>query len=138
VRRKHYTCYEHSDLIFCLSPWRWGHSEAVREFITVLGSTLAWPLGAHAQQAKIPMIGFISTDRLEGQEKSIAAFHRGLGEVGYNDGRNVAIEYRVAEDHVDRLAALAADLVSRQVAAPVATRQAGSCDNCYSWARQLR
>jgi putative ABC transport system substrate-binding protein len=88
-----------------------------REFITLLGSAAALsPCLARAQKAKLPIIGFLSADRLEGQEKLIAAFHRGLGEVGYINGQNVAIEYRVAEDRVDQLTPLAADFVRRQVA----------------------
>jgi putative tryptophan/tyrosine transport system substrate-binding protein len=88
-----------------------------REFLIFLGGSAAlWPVPPRAQHAKLPIIGFLSTNRLEGQEKPIAAFHRGLGEVGYVDGRNVAIEYQVAEDRVDQLSLLAADLVRRQVA----------------------
>ena len=88
-----------------------------RAFIGLVGrAAAAWPLAIRAQQSKLPVIGFLSASTLEGQSQSIAAFHRGLGEAGYVDGRNVAIEYRVAEDHVDRLPALAADLARRQVA----------------------
>src|SRR5262249_56713867 len=88
-----------------------------RAFIGLVGTAAAaWPLAIRAQQSKLPVIGFLSASTLEGQSQSIAAFHRGLGEAGYVDGRNGAIEYRVAEDHVDRLPALAADLARRQVA----------------------
>jgi putative tryptophan/tyrosine transport system substrate-binding protein len=88
-----------------------------RKFIAALGSSsLAWPLVARAQQRTMPVIGFLST-RAPGEDGYLlAAFHQGLGEAGFVERQNVGIEYRFAEDQYDRLPALAADLVRRQVA----------------------
>ena len=81
----------------------------------VVGSAAAWPLAAQAQQSVMPVIGFLSAGTFEMNRDYVAAFHRGLADGGFVEGRNVGIEYRWTEGQNDRLPALAVDLVRRQV-----------------------
>ena len=86
-----------------------------REFITLLGGAAAWSLAARAQQPALPMIGFLGSESL-GFAGRLRAFHQGLRETGFVEGRNVAFEYRWAEGEYGRFPTLAAGLVSRKVA----------------------
>jgi putative tryptophan/tyrosine transport system substrate-binding protein len=87
-----------------------------RELIAGLGSVAVWPLTAGAQQAVVPVVGYLSNESPGPSEVRLAGFRQGLKDAGYVEGQNVAIEYRWAEGDVDRLPALAADLVRRKVA----------------------
>ncbi|MGA7098754.1 MAG: ABC transporter substrate-binding protein [Pseudolabrys sp.] len=93
-----------------------------REFITLIGGAAAtWPLAVRAQQPSMPLVGFMSTLSPENISAPMAGFHQGLREAGYREGQNLAIEYRWAQGHYDRLPELAADLVRRRVAVLVAS-----------------
>ena len=87
-----------------------------REFIAGLGGAAVWPLAARAQQPALPVIGFLHSQSLPAFVEPVAAFHRGLAETGYIEGKNVAIDYRWAEGHVDRVVALAAEMARNRYA----------------------
>src|ERR1700730_1423145 len=87
-----------------------------RRFITLLGSAAVWPLAARAQQTVLPVIGFLRSTSLAPFQNLVTAFGQGLKEAGFVEGRNVAIEYRYADNQIDRLPALVAELIRRPVA----------------------
>ena len=97
-----------------------------REFISLIGGFATMPLAARAQQAPLPVIGFLNSASPHPWENYVAGFRAGLKEAGFVDGQNVTIEFRWAEGHYDRLPGMAADLVRRKVAVLVATGGAPS------------
>jgi len=93
-----------------------------RDFVTLLGgSAIAWPLAVQAQQRPMPVVGFVNAASPSGSYPPLPAFLKGLAETGFVEGRNVAIEYRWAEGHYERLPALIADLVQHKVSVIAAT-----------------
>ena len=98
-----------------------------RDLVTLLGSTaVTWSRAARAQQPAMPVIGYLGTGSAQSDAFRVTGFRQGLKEAGYVEGQNLTIEYRWAEDHLDRLPAMAADLVRHQVALIVATSAAAS------------
>ena len=96
-----------------------------RDFITLLGGAAAWPFAAQAQQGRMPVVGYLDSKTAAASSPQVEAFRKGLGEAGFVEGRNLAIEFRFAEDQRDRLPELAADLVRHRVAAIVANAPSG-------------
>jgi putative tryptophan/tyrosine transport system substrate-binding protein len=92
-----------------------------REFLALLGSAAVCPVAANAQDSSMPLVGFISSRSPSEAASALQAFRQGLGEAGYFEGKNVRIEYRWAEGHYDRLPALAAEMISHDVAVLAAT-----------------
>src|SRR5260221_2028554 len=104
-----------------------GEAMKRRDFIqTVAYSAASWPSVAYAQQPVIPVVGFLGAASLAARSTDLTAFHAGLNEIGYVDGRNVIVEYQWGEGQNSRLPALAGDFVRRQVAVIVVTSNSGA------------
>src|SRR6516165_10187211 len=86
-----------------------------REFVAGLGGAAAWPLAARAQQRAMPVIGYLSPRTADSDASILVSFRRGLADVGYAEGRNVAVEYRFADGLYDRLSGQLTDLTQRKV-----------------------
>ena len=95
-----------------------------REFISFVGGAAVWPAAGHAQAPALPVVGFLRSTLAKPFAHLVVAFKEGLNEEGFTEGANVAIEYRFADHHLDRLPGLAADLVRRRVSVIVANSQA--------------
>jgi putative tryptophan/tyrosine transport system substrate-binding protein len=91
-----------------------------REFITLIGGAAAWPLTARAEQPALPVVGFIRSTSRAASAHLVASFRRGLKEAGYTEGENVTVEYRWADNQIDGLPALVADLMRQKMAVIVA------------------
>src|SRR5260370_33378025 len=105
---------------------RWGHMRINRlrrrEFITLMGGAVAaWPLTARAQQPAMPVIGFLNATSPEGSTERLRGFRQGLKDTGYVEGHNITVIYRWAENQIDRLREMAAELRRRQAAVIAAT-----------------
>src|SRR5207247_9406666 len=102
------------------------HIERRKFLATLGGAAVAWPLAARAQQPAMPVVGYLHIGSSAESRDRIAAFHRGLNELGFVEGRDVAIEYRWADAQYDRLPEMAADLIRRSLAVIAAPRGAGT------------